>query len=86
MMMFLWVACWWHPINRLLRFYYTYILLQVPYRSEFTQSCKYKLHVFQACEALADHPQNFNIPIQIQPQVFCVLALICWAQILTYSQ
>lgn len=37
-------------------------------------------------EAQALTTQNFNIPIQIQPQVFCVLALIVWAQILVYSQ
>jgi hypothetical protein len=29
--------------------------------------------------------QNFNIPIQIQPQVFGVLAIINWCQILLYS-
>lgn len=28
--------------------------------------------------------QNFNIPIQIQPQVFCALALVSWVQILIY--
>ncbi|KAL2350101.1 PQ loop repeat-domain-containing protein [Cryomyces antarcticus] len=28
--------------------------------------------------------QNFNIPIQVQPQAFGVLALICWAQCLIY--
>jgi len=30
--------------------------------------------------------QNFNIPIQIQPQCFCVLCLTCWAQCLLYQQ
>ncbi|KAL8900093.1 MAG: hypothetical protein Q9207_005861 [Kuettlingeria erythrocarpa] len=29
--------------------------------------------------------QNFNIPIQVQPQAFCCLALISWAQILIYN-
>ncbi|KAI4193831.1 MAG: hypothetical protein LQ350_008129 [Teloschistes chrysophthalmus] len=29
--------------------------------------------------------QNFNLPIQIQPQIFCVLALTSWAQILIYN-
>ncbi|MCJ1437019.1 hypothetical protein MMC27_006403 [Xylographa pallens] len=29
--------------------------------------------------------QNFNIPIQIQPQVFGTLALVTWAQILIYE-
>lgn len=29
--------------------------------------------------------QNFNVPIQIQPQVFCALSLVSWAQILTYN-
>lgn len=29
--------------------------------------------------------QNFNIPIQIQPQVFCALALVSWVQILIYN-
>ncbi|KAL9004264.1 MAG: hypothetical protein Q9188_002899 [Gyalolechia gomerana] len=29
--------------------------------------------------------QKFNIPIQIQPQMFCVLALVSWAQILIYN-
>jgi uncharacterized protein with PQ loop repeat len=28
--------------------------------------------------------QNFNLPIQIQPQIFTALALVCWAQILIY--
>ncbi|KAK3906600.1 hypothetical protein C8A05DRAFT_11673, partial [Staphylotrichum tortipilum] len=28
--------------------------------------------------------QNFNIPIQVQPQIFMVLCLISWAQILRY--
>ncbi|KAF2084900.1 hypothetical protein K490DRAFT_2978, partial [Saccharata proteae CBS 121410] len=28
--------------------------------------------------------QNFNIPLQIQPQVFCIFTLICWAQTLIY--
>ncbi|KAB2569438.1 putative membrane protein [Lasiodiplodia theobromae] len=28
--------------------------------------------------------QNFNIPLQVQPQVFCALVLICWAQTLIY--
>ncbi|KAI9814541.1 MAG: hypothetical protein M1832_005721 [Thelocarpon impressellum] len=28
--------------------------------------------------------QNFNIPIQVQPQMFCALALISWAQTLVY--
>ncbi|KAF2843722.1 PQ loop repeat protein [Patellaria atrata CBS 101060] len=28
--------------------------------------------------------QNFNIPIQIQPQVFGALTMICWAQTLIY--
>ncbi len=40
LMMFLWVACSWHPIDRLIRFYCTQMFLQVPYRSEFTQSCR----------------------------------------------
>ncbi|MCJ1401980.1 hypothetical protein MMC11_005198 [Xylographa trunciseda] len=29
--------------------------------------------------------QNFNVPIQIQPQVFGTLALVTWAQILIYE-
>lgn len=29
--------------------------------------------------------QNFNIPIQIQPQIFCALALVSWVQILIYN-
>ncbi|KAL8947015.1 MAG: hypothetical protein Q9222_006656 [Ikaeria aurantiellina] len=29
--------------------------------------------------------QNFNIPIQIQPQIFCMLALVSWSQILIYN-
>ncbi|KAI9844173.1 MAG: hypothetical protein M1837_005773 [Sclerophora amabilis] len=28
--------------------------------------------------------KNFNIPLQIQPQVFCALALFCWGQTLVY--
>lgn len=30
--------------------------------------------------------QNFNLPIQIQPQVFTALCLISWAQTLMYHQ
>ena len=29
--------------------------------------------------------QNFAIPIQIQPQIFCILSLVSWAQILLYN-
>lgn len=29
--------------------------------------------------------QNFNIPLQIQPPVFCLLSLVCWAQTLVYN-
>lgn len=29
--------------------------------------------------------QNFNIPIQVQPQVFMGLCLLCWSQILIYG-
>ena len=29
--------------------------------------------------------QNFNIPLQIQPHVFCCLSLVSWAQILFYN-
>jgi len=29
--------------------------------------------------------QNFNIPVQIQPQVFCVLSLVSWTQTLIYN-
>ncbi|KAK4248831.1 hypothetical protein C7999DRAFT_13210, partial [Corynascus novoguineensis] len=28
--------------------------------------------------------QNFNIPLQVQPQIFAILCLIAWAQILLY--
>lgn len=34
----------------------------------------------------AKSTQNFNIPIQIQPQIFCCLALTTWSQILIYNQ
>ena len=30
--------------------------------------------------------QQVNIPIQVQPQIFAVLSLFCWAQILYYNQ
>ncbi|KAL2128887.1 hypothetical protein VTI74DRAFT_8508 [Chaetomium olivicolor] len=30
--------------------------------------------------------QNFNIPIQVQPQIFMVLCLVAWAQILLYGK
>ncbi|KAH6657136.1 PQ loop repeat-domain-containing protein [Truncatella angustata] len=30
--------------------------------------------------------QNFNIPIQVQPQCFMALCLACWCQILIYSR
>ena len=30
--------------------------------------------------------QNFNIPVQVQPQVFGFLALVSWAQILIYTK
>ena len=29
--------------------------------------------------------QNYAIPFQIQPQIFCALSLITWAQILVYN-
>lgn len=29
--------------------------------------------------------QNFNLPLQVQPQIFMVLTLICWAQTLVYQ-
>ena len=29
--------------------------------------------------------QNFNMPIQIQPQIFCLLSLVTWGQILHYN-
>ncbi|KAF2138981.1 uncharacterized protein K452DRAFT_79064 [Aplosporella prunicola CBS 121167] len=32
-----------------------------------------------------DIVQNFNIPLQVQPQIFCALALVCWAQTLIYQ-
>ncbi|KAK7913833.1 hypothetical protein PG985_011536 [Apiospora marii] len=30
--------------------------------------------------------QNFNIPIQVQPQCFGILSIVAWVQILMYSQ
>lgn len=30
--------------------------------------------------------QNFNIPLQVQPQVFMALCLVSWAQILLYHR
>ena len=30
--------------------------------------------------------ENFNIPIQVQAQVFCALATTCWVQILIYKK
>ncbi|KAJ2970734.1 hypothetical protein NUW58_g9607 [Xylaria curta] len=39
-------------------------------------------------ERLVDHrdsAMNFNIPIQVQPQVFMLLCLVNWGQILLYS-
>lgn len=30
--------------------------------------------------------QNFNIPLQVQPQMFMSLCLVSWAQILMYHQ
>jgi hypothetical protein len=30
--------------------------------------------------------QNFNIPLQVQPQIFMALCLIAWAQILLYHR
>lgn len=30
--------------------------------------------------------QNFNIPVQIQPQCFCLLCLVSWAQCKYYSK
>jgi len=29
--------------------------------------------------------QNFNIPLQIQPQIFCALSLVSWTQTLIYN-
>lgn len=33
-----------------------------------------------------DIVQNFNVPLQVQPQVFMALCLISWVQILIYNQ
>ena len=30
--------------------------------------------------------QQVNIPVQIQAHIFCVLSIICWAQVLYYNQ
>ena len=30
--------------------------------------------------------QNFNIPLQVQPQIFMFLCLVSWSQILMYHQ
>jgi hypothetical protein len=30
--------------------------------------------------------QNFNIPLQVQPQVFMALCLVSWVQILLYHR
>ena len=30
--------------------------------------------------------QEFALPLQIQPQVFCALSLVTWGQILKYSR
>lgn len=30
--------------------------------------------------------QNFNIPLQVQPQIFCVFSMISWAQCMVYSR
>ncbi len=30
--------------------------------------------------------QNFNIPIQIQPQCFCLFCLVNWGQCMYYSR
>ena len=37
-------------------------------------------------DGYADGSKNFNIPLQIQPQVFCALSFVTWAQILVYNQ
>ena len=29
--------------------------------------------------------QNFNIPLQVQPHIFCVLSFISWGQVLVYN-
>ncbi|MCJ1247576.1 hypothetical protein MMC30_004791 [Trapelia coarctata] len=69
MMMFLWVAC------------------PSPFINYQVLSKNYRTHIFAGAVPFGVYAvvQNFNIPIQIQPQVFCVLALVSWAQILTYS-
>lgn len=30
--------------------------------------------------------QNFNIPLQVQPQIFMALCLVSWGQILLYHR
>ena len=30
--------------------------------------------------------QKYAVPLQIQPQIFCVLSLVCWGQILRYQK
>jgi len=35
---------------------------------------------------VSNRQQNFNIPLQLQPQIFGLEALFCWAQTLIYAQ
>ena len=57
---------------------------QVLFRSECMQSARFDLLYKQRNRS--EPSQNFNIPIQVQPQVFGTFCLISWGQTLIYHE
>ena len=47
--------------------------------------CRYAFNV-RGLPSDADYAQNFNIPLQIQSQIFCALSWVSFGQILIYGQ
>ena len=43
-------------------------------------------HWLYPAHDFSNNQQNFNIPIQVQPQCFGLLCLVCWGQTLVYHK
>jgi hypothetical protein len=77
--MFLWAVCMFStPLSFLSD------NLQVLFHSECMQLPRFDF--LYSCRARSKPYQNFNIPIQVQPQVFGTFCLISWAQTLIYHE
>lgn len=62
--------------------------LQARFRSAVMQSFRYASReaVLLVRTMTQETIQNFNVPLQIQPQIFGALSLAIWTQILVYSR